>query len=314
MPSLTLALLLVIQEPPPPAEPPPPPIVRMPPPVVFAPPPPTVPVYVPAPPAPPAGTIRPPVHVSGTIVNDDYPAAAIRANEEGSVTVRLTVTEAGRPESCDLIRSSGSAVLDHTTCSLLMRRARFSPARDDRGRPVRGAVTRTVRWQLPDDFIPPTFVSGRVVVPAPPAPGLACPGLASSRALAPIVPDLCSEAFPATAPADGDGGAAGRSRVAVLSLSASTDEPSRPRPPGRLLYREDASFEVAPAGAVLACRQSVISNSTGGSAFDLCRYLATEDGPFFDRDYAASATRPGRMTLEIYETAARVDPASLIRP
>jgi TonB family protein len=106
---------------------------------------------------------RPPIAISGPITNDDYPAAAIRAGEQGSVMVRLTVSADGRVTACSIEESSGSAILDSTTCILSQRRFRFRPAIDSNGTPVAGTVTRRVIWRLPAPPPPP-----QPQVPVPP--------------------------------------------------------------------------------------------------------------------------------------------------
>jgi protein TonB len=83
-------------------------------------------------------------------VDEDYPAAAMRAGEQGKVGFHLTVGADGRPTACSVTASSGSAILDSTTCGLLMRRARFSPARDETGRPTIGTFDSSFTWSLPD--------------------------------------------------------------------------------------------------------------------------------------------------------------------
>ena len=42
----------------------------------------------------------------------------------------------GRAGGCTVVRSSGHAALDATTCRLIEKRFRFEPARDAQGRPV----------------------------------------------------------------------------------------------------------------------------------------------------------------------------------
>lgn len=75
----------------------------------------------------------------------------MRARVEGVVAVSLTVSAAGSAAGCRVTGSSGSHDLDDATCALLLRRARYAPARDDRGRAVAAVVTRRVRWQIPRD-------------------------------------------------------------------------------------------------------------------------------------------------------------------
>ena len=170
------------EPPPPPEEPPPPPpdtpIPETPPPVVspppivrtntqpppvqtvrVAPPPvitPRAPVAPPAPPAPPPPP--PPVRTTppqsavgdlqGLFRGDDYPQSAIERDEQGSVTVRLTVGTNGRVSNCDVSSSSGSRTLDRATCRILQSRARFTPARDSNGNPTTDTVTQRIRWVL----------------------------------------------------------------------------------------------------------------------------------------------------------------------
>lgn len=171
----------VIEEPPPPEEEPPPPetpqqvqpppvvspppIVRVntpPPPVStvrVAPPPvitttaPPAPPRPPAPPPPPAPPrvvepTRPTANLQGLITAEDYPAAAQRNEETGTVAVRLTVGTNGRVSNCTVTSSSGSSSLDSTTCRLLRSRARFTPAKDNRGQPIADTTSTRITWRL----------------------------------------------------------------------------------------------------------------------------------------------------------------------
>jgi len=81
---------------------------------------------------------------------DDYPAAAIRAGEQGIVDFRLDIGADGRVAGCAILRSSGSPRLDAGTCRLLRSRARFAPARDAAGAPVPDSFTGRIEWRLPD--------------------------------------------------------------------------------------------------------------------------------------------------------------------
>lgn len=169
------------EPPPPPEEPPPPPpeqVPETPPPVVVPPPivrtnptpPPVIqsvpvappPVITPrapvAPPAPPAPPPPPPVktvpprsavgNLQGLFSGDDYPASALDREEEGSVSVRLSIGTNGRVTNCSVTRSSGSRTLDSTTCRILSSRARFTPGTDNRGNPTTDTVQQTIRWVL----------------------------------------------------------------------------------------------------------------------------------------------------------------------
>ena len=166
--------------PPPPDEPPPPPpdVPMTPPPVVSPPPivrnpnpPPVVvatvpnppPVYVPTPIAPPAPAPAPPAppvvskaagakgNPADWITQDDYPASSIRAEEEGTTSIKWTINTQGRVEGCTVTQSSGSSALDRAACSALQRRGRYTPATDAAGNPIATTSSRRVVWRLPQN-------------------------------------------------------------------------------------------------------------------------------------------------------------------
>lgn len=84
------------------------------------------------------------------VTTNDYPSGALRAEQEGVVRVRLSVSADGRPTGCDIIASSGFDLLDSATCDKLMRRAKFEAATDETGAKVAGSYTTSVRWQIPE--------------------------------------------------------------------------------------------------------------------------------------------------------------------
>lgn len=162
----------VQEAPPPPEQPPPPPpkdMPQLPPPpvsmkpivetnlapapIMTAPPP---PMHVEAPPAPPPPP--PPAIVTkaqsargnlqGLFSGDDYPQDALRNEETGRVTVRLTIGVTGRVDNCSVISSSGSRSLDGATCRILTSRARFTPAKLSNGQATTDTYTQTIVWQL----------------------------------------------------------------------------------------------------------------------------------------------------------------------
>ncbi|MGE5723090.1 MAG: energy transducer TonB [Sphingomonadales bacterium] len=82
-------------------------------------------------------------------VADDYPLAARERQESGTVQVRLGVGADGRVTGCDVIASSGSALLDRTTCRVLKARAKFTPARDGNGQPTGDSYTTPkIVWRI----------------------------------------------------------------------------------------------------------------------------------------------------------------------
>jgi protein TonB len=80
---------------------------------------------------------------SGSISNRDYPKAARQAGVVGAVTVHFDVRADGGVENCRVVTSSGSALLDETTCRLIEARFRYVPARDATGT----AITDIAGWR-----------------------------------------------------------------------------------------------------------------------------------------------------------------------
>jgi protein TonB len=165
-----------IQEAPPPPEdkpPPPPPEQKIEPPPIVAPPPivqvaPTmappivsVPVAPPviitptAPVAPPAPQIATPLKARGDsklwVTPEDYPSADLRAENQGTTGFRLDVDPTGKVSNCTITQSSGFPSLDAKACQMLMRRARFAPAKDPAGNGLAASYSNRVRWQVPKE-------------------------------------------------------------------------------------------------------------------------------------------------------------------
>lgn len=84
----------------------------------------------------------------GRIINRDYPKAAVEAGAQGTVGLRFVVGVNGRVTECRVTRSSGYAILDTTTCQLIVERFRYEPSRDANGRPYADVVTGEQVWEL----------------------------------------------------------------------------------------------------------------------------------------------------------------------
>lgn len=103
-----------------------------------------------------------PIDPGTWIAASDYPTEALASQAQGTVRVTLEVDADGRPTACAIAKSSEFPILDSTTCDLLMQRARFKPARDDKGNAVAGDHSQNVRWEIPAPT-PVEFVSGMLV-------------------------------------------------------------------------------------------------------------------------------------------------------
>jgi protein TonB len=86
------------------------------------------------------------------VVSDaDYPPSAIRAGEQGIVGFELDVAADGQVAGCRITSSSGSQVLDDTTCRIMIARMHFTPAHDRHGRPVTDRIHSRMKWVLPQE-------------------------------------------------------------------------------------------------------------------------------------------------------------------
>jgi protein TonB len=107
------------------------------------------------PPAPPvAKTVEPArakANLASYVSDTDYPPTAVRNEEQGTTRFRLAVGPDGKVKDCSVTNSSGSSALDSTTCRLMKQRAKFTPARNNRGEPTGDTYTSAIRWQLPSD-------------------------------------------------------------------------------------------------------------------------------------------------------------------
>ena len=105
------------------------------------------------PPPPPVSEVARGPQSHGTAASlfsvDDYPAAAKGSGAHGKVVARLTIDTSGRAVGCNIVHSSGFAVLDQATCNILRRRARYGPGIDRSGQPVVSTVDETITWIAP---------------------------------------------------------------------------------------------------------------------------------------------------------------------
>lgn len=94
-------------------------------------------------------------------IQQDYPAAALRDAEQGTVAMQIAIDADGRVQSCEVTQTSKSEVLDEAACRGMVDYARYYPARDHSGKPIADSMTQSIRYVLPDgnglarDFMPP---------------------------------------------------------------------------------------------------------------------------------------------------------------
>jgi TonB family protein len=81
------------------------------------------------------------------ITERDYPASMHRM--QGTTRFEMLVGADGKATSCATTLSSGYDVLDKATCTAFLARARFSPAKDESGKPTIGRYKGSVTWKAP---------------------------------------------------------------------------------------------------------------------------------------------------------------------
>ncbi|WP_228243112.1 energy transducer TonB [Porphyrobacter sp. GA68] len=84
------------------------------------------------------------------ITPQDYRSRWISEGLTGTARFRLSISPQGRVTNCEITRSTGHQALDDATCTLVQRRASFTPSRDGAGNPVAGTYENAVVWRLPD--------------------------------------------------------------------------------------------------------------------------------------------------------------------
>lgn len=77
----------------------------------------------------------------------DYPGALGRQGQGALLDLRLVIAANGAIESCTIQNAVGDADFAKLTCDAIMRRARFSPALDASGSPVRSLYFNSARFE-----------------------------------------------------------------------------------------------------------------------------------------------------------------------
>lgn len=107
-----------------------------------------VPLALAAPQAAPEVAVPARIITPQAITYSDYPAASMRRDEYGLVSVAMDVTPEGKVASCTVTESSGFVALDNTTCALFKARLRFDPAKDASGAPISSVYRTVFTWGL----------------------------------------------------------------------------------------------------------------------------------------------------------------------
>ena len=91
---------------------------------------------------PPKGSLQ------GLLRVNDYPMYLVAKGIQGSVGIRIRIEADGRISECSIVDSSGNDSLDSHTCTLLKRRASYTPAMGHDRKPVWSFTFGRVTWRL----------------------------------------------------------------------------------------------------------------------------------------------------------------------
>ena len=77
-----------------------------------------------------------------------YTKESLANGEQGTVRYHVKIDARGRATDCEIVESSGFERLDLATCTMLMDRAQFTPAHDERGHGTRSTYDGKVVWRI----------------------------------------------------------------------------------------------------------------------------------------------------------------------
>lgn len=200
-----------------------------------------------------------PLNTADWVTSDDYPAAAKRRGELGTVSYLLSIDPAGAVTACKITGSSRVAVLDETTCRLLTERARFAPARDTSGNAVAGTFASKFRWSLQPPWASPMVSWQRVAFLHIDENGKVLDCREERKGPVPATTgSICSLGSPSQFSIGLRGGASGGVRLVVSEMTLNVDGMTTyseiGRAPGRQITELNAAaFEVWPSGKVKKC-------------------------------------------------------------
>jgi hypothetical protein len=80
--------------------------------------------------------------------SNDYPDKMLAKFQNALIQFRLDIDEAGAVNGCSILSQAGESDFAETTCKLLSKRARFSPALDADGKATRSYYISSVRWTV----------------------------------------------------------------------------------------------------------------------------------------------------------------------
>jgi hypothetical protein len=88
------------------------------------------------------------VPASQVLTSADYPASMARSDMNGSAQYRIGIDEAGAVSSCHVLYQDEKAPFAEATCTALRKRAKFTPALDAQGKPIKAYMVGRTIWRM----------------------------------------------------------------------------------------------------------------------------------------------------------------------
>lgn len=82
------------------------------------------------------------------LTSNDYPTGALKRGQSGRLIVRLDVDATGKAQGCRVLYRVASDEFANLTCKLILKRAKFTPALDEFGKPIKSYYIRTINWLM----------------------------------------------------------------------------------------------------------------------------------------------------------------------
>ena len=83
----------------------------------------------------------------GVFDSNDYPSVALQKQEDGTVEIVLLIDETGGIAECVVTQTSSVAALDAQVCSIIAKRAKFSPAIGADQKPAKDSFSQRITWK-----------------------------------------------------------------------------------------------------------------------------------------------------------------------
>lgn len=239
---------------------------------------------------------------SSWVSDRDYPRQARDLGLQGKTRLRLGVDVKGCASDCEILVSTGFAVLDNATCTLMLKNARFKPATNEKGDPVPTDFETQIVWALPNAPVrePTNWEADAEAIYAADGALLACRSTGEGNRLA--IAQFCKYALMVT-PDElraSNGEAVGRYKIRLRGAGRFGEEGAA-LPITALAARSwaDVSFVISTDGRVQRCVENL-----QGNLDNPCRFVFD---PYSESKTVSGSLRAGRITVQF--ESARLDRA-----